>query len=392
MGASFRRRLVLGLPVAIATAAALAHGGCAAASEKNAEPSPDASPEAAPAPDAAPVDAPAPKGCAADRADDGMWQHLSCAGLYADFAAKRVAPELRSYKPALELWADGAEKQRWISIPAGTKIDTSDMDEWVFPSGTRLFKEFRIDKKRVETRLYEKGTDGAWRHASFRWKDDESEAVRQDNGEKIVRGGPDVPPYEIPTASQCNDCHQGRKDKVLGFEAVSLGLAGAEGVTLATLIADRLLTLAPSAGTLALPEDGTGKAAAALGWMHVSCGPCHNRASAALGEKSRIYLLTHAKQLLVPEGGTATTVAELDAFTTTVGRVTTVDIPDGGGATFFVIKASDPSASRVSYLSGRRVSATGSPNEKAQMPPIVTRLVDAKGHALLDDWITALPP
>jgi hypothetical protein len=321
-----------------------------------------------------------------------MWQHLRCAGLYADFDAKRVAPELRSYKPALELWADGAEKQRWIGLPPGAKIDTSNMDEWIFPLGTKLWKELRLDKKLIETRLYEKGLDGTWHHAAFRWNDDASDAVRKDDGEKIPRGGPDVPPYEVPTATQCNDCHQGRTDKILGFEAVSLGLPGADGLTLAALSTEGLLSSAPSSSTLAFPEDGTGNAAAALAWMHVSCGPCHNRSSSADGEKSRIYLLTHASALLAPDGGGAATVGSLDAYTTTVGRPTTVDIPDGGGATFLVIKAGDPNASRVSFLSGRRVGASGSPTEKEQMPPIVTRLVDTKGHALLDAWISALPP
>lgn len=378
--------------MALAAVFALAHGGCGSKSD-SAEPSSDAaSPEAATAPDAEPGDAAAPQGCDADRAADGMWQHLRCAGLYADFDAKRVAPELRSYKPALELWVDGAEKQRWIGLPPGTKIDTSNMDEWVFPLGTKVWKEFRLDNKRIETRLYEKGLDGTWRHAAFRWNDDESDAVRKDDGEKIPRGGPDVPPYEIPTATQCNDCHQGRTDKLLGFEAVNLGLPGAEGLTLAALSAEGLVSNAPSSTTVAFPEDGTGNAAAALGWMHVSCGPCHNRSSSADGEKSRIYLLTHASDLLVPDGGAASTVDSLDAYTTTVGRATSVEIPDGGGATFLVIKAGDPSASLVSYLSGRRVGASGSPTEKEQMPPIVTRLVDTKGHALLDGWIGALPP
>jgi len=82
----------------------------------------------------------------------------------------------------------------------------------------------------------------------------------------------------------------------------------------------------------------------------------------------------------------------LDAYATTVGKTTALEIPDGGGATFLVIKASDPSASRVSYLSGRRVAASANPNEKEQMPPIVTRLIDISGHALLDTWISALPP
>ena len=89
------------------------------------------------------------------------------------------------------------------------------------------------------------------------------------------------------------------------------------------------------------------------------------------------------------DGGAVDT---LDAYTTTVGKTTTFEIPDGGGATFLIIKASDPTASRASYLSGRRVAANGNPNEKDQMPPIVTRLVDTNGHALLDTWIAALPP
>ena len=155
--------------------------------------SPDASAEAA-APDADPVDAYVPPtGCAADVGSDGLFQHLRCAGLYADFDAKRVDPALRAYKPALELWADGATKQRFISIPAGTKIDTSSFDEWIFPNGTRVWKEFRLDGKRVETRLYEKGTDARWRHAAYKWNADESDAERSQNGEKIARGADRAP-------------------------------------------------------------------------------------------------------------------------------------------------------------------------------------------------------
>ena len=379
----------LAVALAIAGAAALPFAGCGSKDDGVSSP-PEGGLEATTSqPDADPGDA-APRGCDGDRAADGMWQHLKCAGLYEDFTARRVDPALRAYKPALELWSDGAEKRRWIFLPPGTKIDTSNMDEWVFPNGTRVWKEFALDKKRVETRLYEKGSDGAWRHTSFRWADDESDAVRSDNGEKIARGGPDVPPYEIPTANQCNDCHGGRKDKVLGFEAVSLGLPGAEGLTLAALVAGGLVSDPPPATVLAFPEDGTASAPA-LAWMHVSCGACHNRSSGASGKNSNVYTLARASQLLDQDGGGAT-VQSLDAYVSTVGRATSVEIPDGGGAMFSVIKAGDPGASLASYLSGRRVGPTGNPNPKEQMPPSVTRLVDAKGHALLDTWIRALPP
>ncbi len=368
---------------------AFAYGGCAAPDE-GPTPEVDAGIEASAAPD---VDVPeaAPQGCDADRGSDGLYQHLRCAGLYADFDQKQVDPALRPYKPGLELWSDGAAKQRWLSLPAGTKIETSNVDEWVFPVGTKAWKEFRVDGKRVETRLYEKGPTGTWRHATYAWTADESDAVRATGGVKVARGGPDVPPYEIPSDNQCNACHAGRKDKLLGLEPVSLGLPGAEGITLASLVADDLVTTPPSATTLAFPEDATGKAAAALAWVHVSCGPCHNRTTDANAVQSSIYFLTRASTLFGTDGGAAT-VADLDAFTTTVGKTTMTDIPDGGGATFSIIKAGDPSASLASYLSGRRVAASGSPNAKEQMPPIVTRVVDANGHALLDAWISALPP
>ena len=378
------------MPVASAVvAAAVGHAGCSAPADGT-TPEVEAGLETSVAPDVDVPDA-APKGCEADRAEDGMWQHLRCAGLYSDFAAKVLDPALRPYKPALELWSDGAAKQRWVSIPPGTKIDTSDVDEWVFPNGTRAWKEFRLDGKRIETRLYEKGSSGVWRHATFVWNADESDAVRTTGGVRIPRGGPDVPPYEIPNDNQCNACHAGRKDKLLGFEVVSLGLAGAEGLTLPVLVAEGLLSSPPPSTTLAFPEDATGKAAAALAWAHVSCGPCHNRSKDANGVQSSVYLLTHGSLLLAPEGGPAT-VESLDAFATTVGKTTMTEIPDAGGATFSIIKAGDPSASLAAYLSGRRVGVSGTPNEKEQMPPIVSRLVDTKGHALFEAWISALPP
>src|SRR5262249_42540809 len=78
---------------------------------------------------------------------------LSQTGLYEDFAARRLASDLLAFEPRLSFWADGAEKSRWIRIPSGKKIDTSKMDQWVFPVGTQVFKEFRVGGKPIETRL-----------------------------------------------------------------------------------------------------------------------------------------------------------------------------------------------------------------------------------------------
>ena len=47
-----------------------------------------------------------------------------------------------AYAPKFQLWSDSATKKRWIYLPPGSQIDTSDMDFWKFPVGTKVWKEF----------------------------------------------------------------------------------------------------------------------------------------------------------------------------------------------------------------------------------------------------------
>src|ERR1700677_3469271 len=54
---------------------------------------------------------------------------LECTGLYSDLATKQIAPGVRSYAPAVPLWADNAEKERWIWLPPGTPIAATDPNE-----------------------------------------------------------------------------------------------------------------------------------------------------------------------------------------------------------------------------------------------------------------------
>src|SRR5690606_26188661 len=180
--------------------------------------------------------------------------HLECSGLYASFADKQVAPDVLPYKPATEFWSDGAEKQRWIYLPPGTKIDISDWNEWSFPVGTKIWKEFKIGGKRIETRLLTKIDASTWAHTTYRWNDDETDAVAKSGGESIAGLGPDGGTYEIPNAGECEQCHYGRKDRVLGFDAVSLGMPGAEGVTLADLATRDLLSTTPPATAMTVPS------------------------------------------------------------------------------------------------------------------------------------------
>src|SRR5262245_31719868 len=81
---------------------------------------------------------------------------LSETGLYADITADAIANDVLPYRPAFELWSDGADKRRWLWIPPGDAIDTRDMDQWRFPTGTKVWKEFSRGGIRLETRLLSK--------------------------------------------------------------------------------------------------------------------------------------------------------------------------------------------------------------------------------------------
>lgn len=367
------RRLALALPFLAGTWAACGDDASSPPDEFGTDAGPDV---------AVPVPAvDAGLDCTKDLSADGVHRHLACTGLYTSLAAKTVTEGVRPYKPAEEFWSDGAQKQRWLWLPPGTKIDTTNGDEWTFPAGTKAWKEFVIGGKRIETRHYVKLDDGTWKHTTYRWNADESDATRKDIGEKIPGLGPDGGIYEVPASGACDDCHRGRTDQLLGIEAVNLGLPGATGLTLDGLAASGLLSTAPARTSLAFPGDATAKAA--IAFLHTNCGGCHNGNPDAKA-RTRAHFLVRPSELT---GTEAVTDLELyrDAWCKD-GHLTEDD-----GTTYKYIRGGAPERSIASVLSGFRVPAGEDPDDR-QMPPVVTRAVDVAGHAALDAWIRTLPP
>ena len=212
-----------------------------------------------------------------------------------------------------------------------------------------------------------------WLKAAYHWSDDESDAERFAGGEVDVAGHT----YYIPSPKECDQCHKGRTDRALGFELILLGLPGADGLTLSELMKQGLLTKNPK-GTLEIGDDGTGKAAPALAWLHVNCGvSCHNNNSAAEGYASTLRLRLPYEGI---DGGSS---ADFDAIKTTVGVV--AHTPKWMGMTRIV--PGSPDASLLYKLASTRDKAMPS----QQMPPIASRVVDADGIKLVNDWIAAMP-
>ncbi|HVT05909.1 MAG TPA: hypothetical protein VHO67_00545 [Polyangia bacterium] len=299
---------------------------------------------------------------------------LRCTGLYADWKTKTLAPGVRTYDPGLHLWSDGASKTRWIYLPPGTKIDTSNMDQWSFPKGTKVWKEFVVNGVRLETRLIWKRPTGSWYMTTYRWSADGSRTDELTTGEP----GADAGSYEIPTQNNCFDCHSGRRDAVLGFEAVALSSSGASGVTMATLKAENLLT-DPPAAPLVIPGDA--KAVAALGYLHMNCGTsCHNRDNSNDAVSSGLFLRLDV--------ATLGSVQSTDTWTTGMNVTASHGIP--GVADSKELVPCDVASSTVYYRMSVR-DGVGNMLYKTQMPPIASHQVDQAALATVAAWLNAQP-
>lgn len=283
-------------------------------------------------------------------------ERLSLTGLYGSETAGVLASDVRAFRPRFELWSDGAEKQRFIWLPPEARIDTSDMDSWQFPVGTKLWKEFTRDGVRVETRLLQRWSDD-WVGVAYLWREDGTDAISAPYGAIDALGTS----HNVPASNECGGCHGGRTSHVLGFSAVQLAQpTGPESLNLDELVRLQLVSHAP-AGRPRVPGNETEQAA--LGYLHANCSHCHN-ASRPSRPGSRCFDPDNDLDFsLHAQDGPA--VSETPTYRTS----TNDDIEPGR-----------PDSSRLLELVSHR-------GRFKQMPPLGTEVVDTAAVALLSRWI-----
>jgi hypothetical protein len=322
---------------------------------------------------------------AAARPPAARWEpprRLAETGLYSDAARHVVSPGVLPYEPQYPLWTDGARKRRWIRLPPGAFIDGSDPDGWVFPVGTRLWKEFAWGR-RVETRYMELGRDWVWHFATYLWNEDQSDAtLAPERGLVAAHEFRSGVWHDVPGRADCLTCHEGGRARVLGFNALQLspdrdpGAPGAatpapDAVDLRRLAEMGLVRGLPPAALEHPPriEAPTARARAALGYLQANCGVCHNSSGplSSLGLSLEYPLATRS-------------TAPPPAVETTVGRASRFRLPAAGGEDGLRIAPGDPERS---VLLRRMVSR----NPIVQMPPLGTHAVDEEAAALVSEWI-----
>ena len=319
---------------------------------------------------------------------------LSETGLYAGEGTTRIDPLNRPFSPQYPLWTDGATKRRWIRLPQGAAIDATNLSRWEFPVGTKFWKEFSFDGRKVETRMLWRVSAERWVFATYAWNDAQTDATRAP--ESGISGAAEVAPgkrHTIPGIADCRSCHDSARTEILGFNALNLSddrdpnaphaePLTREMITLTTLMNDGQiypkrpeLIASPPRINASSPEGR-----AALGYLSTNCGNCHNRESsiASLG-----LILKHSviEPIDVRRGGTSVPPATecTPALATTVGKRGHWVVPEAQEESRLINPGHPESSAIVRRMKSRRPSS--------QMPPLGSVVVDKQGVDLVTSWI-----
>ncbi|MBL8611436.1 MAG: PQQ-dependent sugar dehydrogenase [Myxococcales bacterium] len=298
---------------------------------------------------------------------DTFPKKLSETGCFDAADPKKPAPGLVPYAPVAPFWSDGADKQRWIAVPDGKTVAVGPDGDFDFPNGTVLAKEFRLGGKRIETRLFMRHDDGNWGGYSYEWNDAETDATLVPFGgkNKAIAGQT----WSYPSRGQCLQCHTAAAGRSLSLETLQLNSDFV--YTSTNRISNQLATLdhiglfaSPIGDPKAKPKlpDPFGPdpvEARARAYLHSNCSHCHRPSGTGRGPANFLF---------------TTAAADLG--------VCNVDPTQGtlGIAGAKLVATGDPGKSVVSARMKRL--------DAHRMPPIGTRVVDPKGTALVDAWIT----
>ncbi len=309
---------------------------------------------------------------------------LSETGLYLP-GTRTVDPQNRPFAPQYPLWSDGAEKSRWVRLPPGTQVDARDVDNWVFPVGTRFWKEFTFAGRKVETRMLWRSSPDAWSYAAYAWNDAQTDATlaSADGIPNVAEVAPGKR-HGIPSREDCKACHENGRTPVLGFTALQLSTDRDPGaphaqpleagmMTLKTLMDERLLD-PPHPEFAARPPriPGDPRTRAALGYLSANCGHCHNEQSPLATVRFPLLMTAYASPVHVQQ-----------AIEALITRTTKWDLPETPSGTTLLIRPGAPERSALlARMRSRRPSS--------QMPPLGTVVPDREALDLIAQWITDL--
>ena len=280
------------------------------------------------------------------------------------------ASGLIPYTVNAPFWSDGADKQRWLALPDNATITINDDHDWEFPNGSVLVKNFHLNERLIETRLFMRHDDGQWAGYSYEWNESGTDA-------ELVLGGKVVDvegqSWIYPSSSECLQCHTAAAGFSLGLETAQLN--GDITYPQTGRTANQLITH-DAIDTLSEPLSDTPDNLPRL------VNPADT--SAGLDDRARGYLHTNCAQCHRPDGPTN---VNLDLrYTTALADMNVCNVgPQNGDLDIADAQLLAPGAPERSLLLQRmqRRDALG-------MPPVGSNIVDEAGATLIEEWIGSI--
>jgi uncharacterized repeat protein (TIGR03806 family) len=166
----------------------------------------------------------------------GFPKRLSQTGAFADTAALEPVSGIVPYDIQTPLWSDGANKQRWVSVPEGRVLGYSEAEPLEVPLGTVFVKHFEMalderfphERRRLETRFWVVATAGAQYGVTYKWNAEQTDAelLIASETEMLSIVGADgaarTQPYFYPSPADCHTCHNEQAGFVLGVRTAQL--------------------------------------------------------------------------------------------------------------------------------------------------------------------------
>jgi uncharacterized repeat protein (TIGR03806 family) len=300
----------------------------------------------------------------------GVATQLSATGCVNESNATLPASGLIPYAPNAAFWSDGAAKERWIGLPDGQNITVGADSDWDFPNGTVLMKNFRLDNRLIETRLFMRHPDGVWAGYTYEWNAQQTDATLVRGGKRATVGGQT---WIYPSEAQCMQCHTEAAGRSLGLETRQLAFnirypqTGRDAHQLVTLNAINTLSppIANATGQVPYPDP--------------------TATSGSLGERARAYLHTNCSQCHRP-GGPTTSNMDL-RYSTALADTNACDVVPGlGDLGIADARLIAPGAADRSVIPAR-MNRRDVPEA---MPPVGSAQPDTAGVTLIRNWINSL--
>ncbi|MXO89651.1 hypothetical protein GRI41_02335 [Altererythrobacter aquaemixtae] len=266
------------------------------------------------------------------------------------------------------LYSDGADKLRFVYIPAGKQAIADGEGLLQFPVGSALIKTFAFgegeDRRLIETRVLLHREDG-WIALPYRWNEEQTEAKLALVGARLEIDTPDhgTISYRIPNKNQCKQCHSidgtlvpiGPKARNLSHEWLDHRVATGQ------------LDTRPEHSDI-LPDwtqrDHAPADQAARAYLDVNCAHCHRPGGTA--SNSGLDLRWEQQDL---------TAIGIMKRPVAAGR--------GSGGLNFSILPADPSRSIM-------VHRMRSEDPGVAMPELGKSTVDEDGVAIVERWIAEM--